>query len=188
MNVNNNNNNVYKNKIKSIKKSIFSFEKENGHENSQPSIEIILRLLKNISKHPNQEKFFKVPMNNKKIKKTLVNMDGAIDILTLIGFEINEEQTYFVLPIDTDIEFIKALYLSIEKSMINWRSRMIKYEKRLKKEKNQQFLNKIKQERKEIEESKAHIQVTNSVANNIQFGARTSTFSDIGVDLNKGGG
>ncbi|CAL9239178.1 unnamed protein product [Arabidopsis halleri] len=85
-----------------------SFEKDNTNDNdkseieklvvvylsrkpSESSIDVLLRLFKNIVKEPENAKFRKVRMSNAKIKEAIGDVAGGVELLELVGFELKEE-------------------------------------------------------------------------------------------------
>lgn len=58
---------------------------------SESSIDVLLRLFKNIVKEPENAKFRKIRMSNAKIKEAIVDVAGGVELLELVGFELKEE-------------------------------------------------------------------------------------------------
>ncbi|CAA0353537.1 unnamed protein product [Arabidopsis thaliana] len=58
---------------------------------SESSIDVLLRLFKNIVKEPENAKFRKVRMSNAKIKEAIGDVAGGVELLELVGFELKEE-------------------------------------------------------------------------------------------------
>ncbi|KAL8218697.1 hypothetical protein R6Q57_022070 [Mikania cordata] len=58
---------------------------------SDGSIEIVLKLLKNIVKEPENVKFRRIRLGNPKIKEAIADVAGGLDLLECVGFELKEE-------------------------------------------------------------------------------------------------
>ncbi|KAK1416032.1 hypothetical protein QVD17_31820 [Tagetes erecta] len=58
---------------------------------SDGSVEIVLKLLKNIVKEPENVKFRKIRLGNPKIKEAIADVAGGLDLLECVGFELKEE-------------------------------------------------------------------------------------------------
>ncbi|CAA7043685.1 unnamed protein product [Microthlaspi erraticum] len=58
---------------------------------TESSIGVLLRLLKNIVKEPENGKFRKIRMSNAKIKEAIGDVPGGVELLELVGFELKEE-------------------------------------------------------------------------------------------------
>lgn len=58
---------------------------------SDGSIEIVLKLLKNIIKEPENVKFRRIRLGNPKIKEAIADVAGGLDMLECVGFELKEE-------------------------------------------------------------------------------------------------
>ncbi|KAI3516628.1 hypothetical protein L1887_15551 [Cichorium endivia] len=58
---------------------------------SEASIEIVLKLLKNIVREPENVKFRKIRLGNPKIKEAIADVPGGLDLLERVGFELKEE-------------------------------------------------------------------------------------------------
>ncbi|XP_076921671.1 plant UBX domain-containing protein 2-like [Bidens hawaiensis] len=55
------------------------------------SVEIVLKLLRNIVKEPENVKFRKIRLGNPKIKEAIADVAGGLDLLECVGFELKEE-------------------------------------------------------------------------------------------------
>lgn len=55
------------------------------------SIEVFVRLLGNIVKEPENEKFRRIRMSNPKIREAIGDVAGGIELLEFVGFELREE-------------------------------------------------------------------------------------------------
>ncbi|KAI3733798.1 hypothetical protein L6452_13254 [Arctium lappa] len=58
---------------------------------SDGSVEIVLKLLKNIIKEPDNVKFRRIRLGNPKIKEAIADVAGGLDLLECVGFELKEE-------------------------------------------------------------------------------------------------
>lgn len=59
-------------------------------EPSDGSVEIVVKLLKNIAKEPNNEKFRRIRMSNPKIKEAIGGTPGGVELLECVGFRLLE--------------------------------------------------------------------------------------------------
>jgi len=59
---------------------------------SEGSVEIVLRLLRNIVKEPENPKFRRIRMSNPKIREAVAEVPGGIELLEGVGFELKEEE------------------------------------------------------------------------------------------------
>ncbi|KVI05423.1 plant UBX domain-containing protein 2 [Cynara cardunculus var. scolymus] len=59
---------------------------------SDGSVEIVLKLLKNIAKEPDNVKFRKIRLGNPKIKEAIADVAGGLDLLECVGFELKEDE------------------------------------------------------------------------------------------------
>ncbi|CAN8266886.1 unnamed protein product [Cochlearia groenlandica] len=57
----------------------------------ESSVDVLLRLLKNIVKEPENGKFRKIRMSNAKIKEAIGDVVGCVELLELVGFVLKEE-------------------------------------------------------------------------------------------------
>ncbi|CAN1138220.1 Plant UBX domain-containing protein 2 [Linum perenne] len=57
----------------------------------ESSVEVVLRLFRNIVKEPENVKFRKVRMGNPKIREAVTEVAGGVELLELAGFELKEE-------------------------------------------------------------------------------------------------
>lgn len=56
------------------------------------SVEVIIRLLRNIVKEPGNDKFRKIRMSNPKIREAVGEVAGGVELLEFVGFELKEER------------------------------------------------------------------------------------------------
>ncbi|GMN38486.1 hypothetical protein TIFTF001_007717 [Ficus carica] len=55
------------------------------------SVEVLLKLLSNIVREPENAKFRRIRMGNPKIKEAIVDVTGGVELLEFVGFELKEE-------------------------------------------------------------------------------------------------
>ncbi|KAG2261677.1 hypothetical protein Bca4012_013617 [Brassica carinata] len=58
---------------------------------AESSVDVLLRLLKNIVKEPENGKFRRIRMSNAKIKEAIGDVAGGVELLEIVGFELKEE-------------------------------------------------------------------------------------------------
>ncbi|KAB2041651.1 hypothetical protein ES319_D02G162500v1 [Gossypium barbadense] len=58
---------------------------------AEGSIEVVLKLLRNIVKEPGNDKFRKLRMSNPKIREAIGEVAGGVELLEFVGFELKEE-------------------------------------------------------------------------------------------------
>lgn len=56
------------------------------------SVDVIIRLLRNIVKEPGNDKFRKIRMSNPKIREAVGEVAGGVELLEFVGFELKEER------------------------------------------------------------------------------------------------
>ncbi|KAI3453160.1 hypothetical protein Pfo_009823 [Paulownia fortunei] len=66
--------------------SAYVFEKP-----SDGSMEVVVRILRNVVKEPDNAKFRKIRMGNPKIKEAIGDVPGGVELLECVGFELKEE-------------------------------------------------------------------------------------------------
>ncbi|GFP83550.1 UBX domain-containing protein 6 [Phtheirospermum japonicum] len=85
---------------------------------SDGSKEVILRLLKNVVKEPENAKFRKMRMGNPKIKEAIGDVPGGIELLECVGFELKEEggEMWFVMddPSEGRVGLVKNVVSLLE--------------------------------------------------------------------------
>ncbi|GER29802.1 UBX domain-containing protein [Striga asiatica] len=67
---------------------------------SDSSKEVVLRLLKNVVREPDNAKFRKIRMGNPKIKEAVGDAPGGIELLECVGFDLREENGEMWLVMD----------------------------------------------------------------------------------------
>lgn len=155
------------------------------------SIITLLRLLQNISDHPEEAKYRSVKRSNKAIQTKLLNTSGILELMNLIGFDHQDSDTLTIQNTE-NIETAMIMLQAFDSEL----SENLKTEEEKEHEKRQQEIRRKAQEKEEhkrrlLEGAKLDRQETNtklmptqdSVA--IIRGPTTAkTFKDIGVDLN----
>jgi len=68
-------------------------------ENAQECLDILDKLIRNIVRNPNEEKFRTIKLQNPKIAAAITNVPGAVDALMQMGFRAEGEN--LVLPAET---------------------------------------------------------------------------------------
>ncbi|KAK6122268.1 hypothetical protein DH2020_043982 [Rehmannia glutinosa] len=58
---------------------------------SEGSKEVLMRLLKNVVREPENARFRKIRMGNPKIKEAIGDVPGGVELLECVGFELKEE-------------------------------------------------------------------------------------------------
>ena len=70
---------------------------DNDPKTFQDAKEILLKLINNILRDPQNVKFRRIRLSNPKVESMLLNANGAFDILFSIGFE--EDTDALILPL-----------------------------------------------------------------------------------------
>ncbi|XP_021735029.1 LOW QUALITY PROTEIN: plant UBX domain-containing protein 2-like [Chenopodium quinoa] len=71
---------------------------------SDSSVDVVMRLLRNIVKEPENPKFRKIRMGNPKIREAIGEVTGGIELLQEVGFELKEEGGEMWAVMDTPSE------------------------------------------------------------------------------------
>jgi len=89
---------------------------------SEGSVDIVLKLLRNIGREPENVKFRRIRMNNPKIKEAVGDIAGGVELLSFLGFELREEngETWAVMevPREEQIKFIKEAIALLESQLL----------------------------------------------------------------------
>jgi len=89
---------------------------------SEGSVDIVLKLLRNIGREPENVKFRRIRMNNPKIKEAVGDVAGGVELLSFLGFELREEngETWAVMEVPTEeqIKFIKKAIALLESQLV----------------------------------------------------------------------
>ncbi|TMW96215.1 hypothetical protein EJD97_007733 [Solanum chilense] len=73
------------------------------------SVEVVVKLLKNIEKEPTNAKFRKIRMGNPKIKEAIGDVVGGVELLEFVGFELKEEggEIWGVMDVPSEEQLVK---------------------------------------------------------------------------------
>ncbi|OIV93426.1 hypothetical protein TanjilG_13111 [Lupinus angustifolius] len=89
---------------------------------SEGSIDVVLKLLRNIVREPENAKFRRIRMSNPKIKEAVGEVMGGVELLSFVGFEIREEngESWAVMEVPTEeqIKLIKKSILLLESQLV----------------------------------------------------------------------
>ncbi|CAJ1936817.1 unnamed protein product [Sphenostylis stenocarpa] len=89
---------------------------------SEGSVDIVLKLLRNIGREPENVKFRRIRMNNPKIKEAVGDVAGGVELLSFLGFELREEngETWAVMevPREEQIKYIKKAIGLLESQLV----------------------------------------------------------------------
>ncbi|CAA6664818.1 unnamed protein product [Spirodela intermedia] len=61
-------------------------------EPPKESVEVVLRLMKNVVREPDNDKFRRIRMGNPKIKQAVSAVNGAVELLECVGFRLEDEE------------------------------------------------------------------------------------------------
>lgn len=85
---------------------------------SEGSVEIVLRLLRNIVKEPENDKFRKIRMSNPKIRETIGEVAGGVELVESVGFVLKEEGgemwAFMAIPSKKSILMIEKAIILLE--------------------------------------------------------------------------
>lgn len=85
---------------------------------TEASVDIVLKLLRNVAKEPENVKFRKVRLGNPKIKEAIADVAGGLDLMECVGFELKEEGgemwAMMEVPTSEQIGLIKKAILLLE--------------------------------------------------------------------------
>lgn len=57
----------------------------------ESSVDVVLKLFRNIAREPENAKFRRVRLSNPKIKEAIGDVAGGVELLEFVGFELKEE-------------------------------------------------------------------------------------------------
>ncbi|KAL1327828.1 hypothetical protein HN51_037819 [Arachis hypogaea] len=93
---------------------------------SHGSIDILLKLLKNVVREPENAKFRKIRLANPKIKEAIAEVIGGTELICFLGFELKDEngETWAVmeLPSEEQIRLINKATLLLESQQVSPKS------------------------------------------------------------------
>lgn len=77
---------------------------------SEGSVEVVLKLLRNVVSDPGNAKFRKFRMGNAKIREAICDIAGGVELLEFIGFELKEEgdEMFAVMDVPSEEELGKV--------------------------------------------------------------------------------
>ncbi|GAB4828734.1 hypothetical protein Ancab_018402 [Ancistrocladus abbreviatus] len=89
---------------------------------SEGSVDVVIRLLRNVVKEPENVKFRRIRMSNPKIREAIGEVAGAFELLETVGFQLKEDEgemwTVMDLPSEENILMIKKLIPLLESHRI----------------------------------------------------------------------
>lgn len=89
---------------------------------SEGSVDIVLKLLRNIVREPENVKFRKIRLSNPKIKEAVAEVSGGVELFGFLGFELKEEngETWAVMevPNEEKIGLIKKAVMMLEPQLV----------------------------------------------------------------------
>ncbi|KAM3705444.1 hypothetical protein ACB098_03G080000 [Castanea mollissima] len=73
---------------------------------SEGSVEVVLKLLRNIVREPENAKFRRIRMSNPKIREAIGEVAGGVELLEFVGFELKEEdgEMWAVMEVPTEAQ------------------------------------------------------------------------------------
>lgn len=90
---------------------------------SQGSLEIVLKLLRNIVREPENSKFRKIRLSNPKIKEAIGEAAGGVELLEFVGFKLQEEDgemwTTMEVPTKEEINVLSKVIDSIDRPKLD---------------------------------------------------------------------
>lgn len=85
---------------------------------SDGSREVLIRILRNVMKEPENAKFRKIRLGNPKIKEAIGDVSGGVELLECVGFELKEEggEMWLVMekPSEERLGFVKKVIFLLE--------------------------------------------------------------------------
>lgn len=84
-------------------------------------VRILLVLLDNILKHPKEEKFRTIRLENKTIKEKLLSLEGSSELLIAIGFKRSERG--YCLSEEASLDLVREYRDALEKRRDYWSNR-----------------------------------------------------------------
>lgn len=86
------------------------------------SLDVVLRLLRNIVKEPENTKFRKIRMGNPKIKDAIGDVPGGVELFEFMGFDLKEEagEMWLVMdvPSEEQLGLVKNVILLLEPNKV----------------------------------------------------------------------
>jgi len=179
---------------------------------SSPStFQIINSICTNIINNPTEEKFRRIKLSNAKFNEAIMMVDGALYLLCLCGFEIDDSGEFLILQSENfSVSDLKALLSTLKTfntssntkptistqstassssssssaPMTEARKKILEEKKRIQEEKD-----KIRKQLEADKEARKHLPtgVCSRKTAKPQTNQQTKTFKDIGVDLSSKG-
>lgn len=88
-------------------------------EPPKDSVEVVLRLMKNVVREPDNDKFRRIRMGNPKIKQAVSAVNGAVELLECVGFRLEDEEgetwAKMDFPEEKQISLIKEAVTLLER-------------------------------------------------------------------------
>lgn len=91
---------------------------KNTKETYLEAVRILLVLLDNVLKFPNEVKYRSIRLENKAIKEKLLSLEGSSELLTAIGFKKTANE--FTLPLDASLDLLRAYRDALIKRRDYW--------------------------------------------------------------------
>jgi hypothetical protein len=98
-------------------KSIKRILKENENDMIINSFNLIMSILRNIKKFPNEEKYRKIKSTNSKVQDYIMKIKGALGLLYFVGFKLEEESLFLETPDEEGKQKIEKLIEMIERTI-----------------------------------------------------------------------
>ena len=181
---------------------------------SPATFQIITSICTNIINNTTEEKFRKIKLSNAKFNEAIMMVDGALYLLCLCGFEIDESDEFLILKSENvNVSDLKALLATLKTynnnnstkpttstsssassssstpspasvPMTEARKKILEEKKRIQEEKD-----KIRKQLEADKEERKHLPtgVCSRKTAKPQTNQQTKTFKDIGVDLSSKG-
>ncbi|CAL0313832.1 unnamed protein product [Lupinus luteus] len=86
---------------------------------SEGSIDVVLKLLRNIVREPENAKFRRIRMSNPKIKEAVGEVIGGVEFLSFVGDENVESWAVMEVPTEEQIKFITKSILLLESQVVH---------------------------------------------------------------------
>lgn len=90
---------------------------------SQGSLDIVLKLLRNIVREPENSKFRKIRLSNPKIKEAIGEAVGGVELLEFVGFKLQEEDgemwAIMDVPTEEEINLLSKVIDSIDRPKLD---------------------------------------------------------------------
>lgn len=179
--------------------AINSLRKSNDRAAARAAAKILRKLLSNVAKFPDDAKYRKVKRDNKVLKAKLWPVPGAESLLIASGFVLDENRNLILNVEDADIHAIEIRRVRHGLLMVHRLCEHFGKVKTVRKKTSRHdliakerelIIKEFKSDRKEnVDMREARGPPRKSEPTLHEFGDKNQkTFSDVGIDLNKGGG